>query len=69
MVATVKAAGFPGQNGKIVFSPDRDGNSEFYTKKLDSTGEQVPSAQAADPQPRGGNRFEHSFNQNAIVCL
>jgi TolB protein len=40
MVALVDPAGaaFPGKNGKIVFSNNRDGNYEIYTMNSDRTG-------------------------------
>jgi Tol biopolymer transport system component len=40
MVALVEPAGaaFPGKNGKIVFSTNRDGNYEIYTMNSDRTG-------------------------------
>ena len=40
MVALVEPAGaaFPGKNGKIVFSSNRDGNYEIYTMNSDRTG-------------------------------
>jgi Tol biopolymer transport system component len=40
MVALVDPAGaaFPGKNGKIVFSSNRDGNYEIYTMNSDRTG-------------------------------
>ncbi len=32
-------AAFPGQNGKIAFFSDRDGNNEVYTMNADGTGQ------------------------------
>src|SRR3712207_7477177 len=40
MLALVEPAGaaFPGKNGKIVFSTNRDGNYEIYTMNTDRSG-------------------------------
>ncbi len=43
LVALVGAAGpvgaaFPGENGKIAFESDRDGNHEIYTMNADGSG-------------------------------
>jgi Tol biopolymer transport system component len=32
-------AAFPGQNGKIAFASDRDGNAEIYAMNPDGTGQ------------------------------
>jgi Tol biopolymer transport system component len=54
MVALVDPAGaaFPGKNGKIVFSSNREGNSEIYTMNTDGTGlKRITNDPAGDIQP------------------
>ena len=54
MVALVEPAGaaFPGKNGKIVFSSNRDGNYEIYTVNTDRTGlQRLTNNPANDTDP------------------
>ena len=45
-------AAFPGQNGKIVFSTNRDGNYEIYTMNSDGTGlQRLTTNTAMDIEP------------------
>ena len=45
-------AAFPGQNGKIVFVSDRDGNLEIYTINPDGSGQtNIPKNPSADLAP------------------
>src|SRR2546423_13332428 len=39
LLAPTTKATFPGTNGKIVFSSDRDGNPEIYTMNADGTNQ------------------------------
>src|SRR5215210_7256925 len=63
MVSLVEPAGaaFPGQNGKIAFQSNRDGNSEIYTMNATGTAlDRLTNNHATDSEPAwspDGNRI------------
>jgi Tol biopolymer transport system component len=60
--AGLAEAAFPGDNGKIAFESERDGNMEIYTMNPDGTAEKNPTSSRGDDQQPG-----YSANGRQIV--
>jgi hypothetical protein len=58
LVALVRPglAAFPGANGKLVFTSDRDGNAEIYAMNADGSGQTNLTANPASVPTRPGRR-------------
>ena len=64
VLATPAHAAFPGQNGKIAFSSDRDGDAEIYVMNGDGTGQTALTTNTVpdgNPAPGWHTRWGTTF--------
>jgi hypothetical protein len=71
--AATADASFPGQNGKIAFASNRDGNWEIYSMNSDGTGQtNLTNNSASDTDPawsRDGTKIAFTSSRNNVPHL